>query len=309
MLPKTLQRYRVRASNFYRANCGADNPCSKKICAALISCAPDYVPSSFATLKSALVNDQIDRGNFEAAEDIRRLVNPVTTQGSSLPRKKKPKRIRTVSLGDFKALRGHLNAVGHKDELAALVLAGYLGVRPCEMRTITVKGNGVHIIGGKKDEKGVRGADRVLIIERADLLRLIERAATHMAKCRRSDAAISDRLRLVCRALWPRRKRHPTLYTFRHQLGSALKASGESAEILAYIMGHQSTDSIEVYGDRRSGVGRKIYVKPAPEADFSKIRTPNNLPRYGREQVDEIDFQSAASKSWVDKMREVMSRR
>lgn len=309
MLPKTLHRYQVRSINFYRKHCGVDSPGSAQICAALLAFAHDLRSNSFTTLKSAIVNDQVARGNLDVAGQIRKVVNPVTAPGAQLPRKPKPKRVRSVSFGDIKALRRHLLDAGREDELAALVLADCLGVRPCEIRSITVSGDHVYIIGGKKNNKRDRGADRVLVVEQATKLELIAWAAKRMANCLRSDAAIRDRLRLECRTLWPRRKRHPTLYSFRHQFGSNLKASGESAETLAYIMGHQSTASIEVYGDRRAGEGQKIHVRPAPTADLSKIRTPSHLPRYGRERVvGDITFPSAIRGHWVDKMKEVMKR-
>ncbi|MDO7894919.1 hypothetical protein Q5Z23_34920, partial [Pseudomonas aeruginosa] len=51
-----------------------------------------------------------------------------------------------------------------------------------------------------------------------------------------------------------------------------LKASGESDEALAYMMGHQSIESISVYGNRRSGAGHKLHIRPAQDADLSKVR-------------------------------------
>lgn len=308
MLPKTLHRCRIRARNFYQKHCGTDAPDPAQICAALLACAQDYRPNAFTTLKGALVNDQLARGNPQVAERIRNLINPLTAPGSRLPRKAKPKHIRSVPFDDVSRLWRHLLGASCHDELAALVLAYYLGVRPCEMRTITVEGNRIHIVGGKKNDKKDRGADRTLVVDDVDDLSVIECSAKYMAQCTRSDAAIRDRLRLECRTLWPRRKRHPTLYSFRHQFGSNLKASGESAETLAYIMGHQSTESIEAYGDRRSGEGRKIHVHPAPGADLSKIRSQSRLPRYGRERVvGKIAFPSAAR--GIDRMKEVLERR
>ncbi|MQT92197.1 site-specific integrase [Pseudomonas helleri] len=166
------------------------------------------------------------------------------TPDSKLARKPKPSKIRSVPRADLKALYDHLKGNGFIDEAASLILANYLGVRPCEMRTITVINNQVHIIGGKKSAPLHRGADRTLIIENSKVLRLVRQAASWMSNCPRTNTAIRDRLRKECRALWPRRKHHPTLKSFRHQLGSNLKASGESAKALAYIMGHQSTDSV-----------------------------------------------------------------
>ncbi|EPG3483471.1 TPA: site-specific integrase, partial [Pseudomonas aeruginosa] len=97
--------------------------------------------------------------------------------------------------------------------------------------------------------------------------------------------AIRDRLRKECRVLWPRRKQHPTLKSFRHQLGSNLKASGESDEAIAYMMGHQSIESISVYGNRRSGAGHKLHIRPAQDADLSKVRQPKQPAVFGRERV------------------------
>jgi len=291
MLPKTLLRYQTRALNFYRQHCGGEEPTSAQICAALLTKAPDYVPSAFGVLKSTIASDQLARGNHEAAEAIRRVVNPVTAQGSKIPRKAKPKKIRSVPFADFKALLLHLRAGGQKDELASVILAFYLATRPCEMRTVITDGNRIHITGGKKNIKLGRGADRTLTIESSKELALVVWAARRMGNCPRTDAAIRDRLRNECRALWPRRKkRQPTLKSFRHQLGSSLKASGESAEGQAYVMGHQSTDSISVYGNRRSGEGLKVYVSPAEDSDLSKIRTPQKASNYGGRVLGQIEL-------------------
>lgn len=77
----------------------------------------------------------------------------------------------------------------------------------------------------------------------------------------------------------------PNLKSFRHQLGSNLKASGESDEAIAYMMGHQSIESISVYGNRRSGAGHKLHIRPAQDADLSKVRQPKQPAVFGRERV------------------------
>lgn len=304
MHPTTLQKYQTRARNFYRNRCGEDDPTSAQICAALLTSAHEYQPNSFSTLKSALQNDQLARGNRETAKAIRQVVNPITAPGSKLARKPKPGKVRSVPQTDFKALYKHLHKQGFIDEAASLILAYCLGARPCEMRTITVMGNHVHIIGGKKSAPLHRGADRTLAIDNPKVLHLVKQAASWMGNCPRTNTAIRDRLRKECRALWSRRKQHPTLKSFRHQLGSNLKASGESAETLAYIMGHQSTDSISIYGNRRSGEGRKLHIRPAEGSDLSKIRKPQKPNRYGREWVvGQIEFPAATRGHWLAEMK------
>jgi len=274
MKPITLQKYQIRAQNFYMNHCGGEDPNSAQICAALLARCQAYRPNAFSTLKSALAHDQLARGNTQAAKAICTLVNPVTAPGSVLSKKPKPRSVRSVSEEEFKELLGHLHTLEYFDEACSIVLAFYLGVRPCEMRTITVQGNQVSIIGGKKSAPLHRGADRTVTIETPYVLKSITVAAQWMSECERTNTAIRDRLRKECRALWPRRKQHPTLKSFRHQLGSNLKASGESDAALAYIMGHQSIDSISVYGNRRSGAGAKLHVKTAANADLSRVRQP-----------------------------------
>jgi integrase len=281
----TLKKYQTRARNFYRKYCGSNTPNSAQICTALLARAHELQPNSFSTLKSALLNDQLAQGNLKAAQAVRELINPVTAPGSELPRKPKQKKVRSVSDDDFWTLILHLRAHDFYDEALCVVLAYYLGVRPCEMRTVTVKDDQVEIIGGKKSDPLERGADRTLVIEHPEMLKAITEAAQWMSNCPRTNSAIRDRLRKECRTLWPRRKQHPTLKSFRHQLGSNLKASGESNESLAYIMGHQSTVSINVYGDRRSGAGRTVYVRAAAGADLSKVRKPKKPALFGRGQV------------------------
>jgi hypothetical protein len=63
--------------------------------------------------------------------------------------------------------------------------------------------------------------------------------------------------------------------SFRHQFGSNLKISGRAPDVIAYMMGHQSTRSIEKYGDARKGFSGKLGLKAAPyHQELSSVRTP-----------------------------------
>lgn len=303
-------KQRIRVHNFYRTHCGKDDPDSAQICAALTAAAPSYRPNAFSTLKSQIVADQLSRSRSETAEKIRGLINPVTKPGSSIPRKPKPSSIRKVSNDDTNVLFKHLRTAGHNDEAAALVLANFLGVRPCEMRTITVIGHEVTIIGGKKSAQLNRGADRTVYIENAKVLKTVKLAAKIMAQCERSDAAIRDRFRKECRELWPRRKKHPTLKSFRHNFNSVMKAVGGDPKTRAYIMGHQSEESQSVYGDRRSGGNKSLYVSPAAGMDLSKIRAPKSPPRFGAGAtiIGKIQSPKPEREHWIHRFKERRAR-
>lgn len=61
-------------------------------------------------------------------------------------------------------------------------------------------------------------------------------------------------------------------------MGSNLKGSGMDRREIAYIMGHQSTESVNRYGNSRTAQnGRKMPIVPEG-TDLSKIRENHTQP-------------------------------
>jgi hypothetical protein len=87
---------------------------------------------------------------------------------------------------------------------------------------------------------------------------------------------IQDRISGAGRRLWPQRKAVPSLYSWRHQVGSDLKASGLDRKSVAYLMGHQSTESVEVYGRRNRG--GKSALRVGQGADLNQVRETHSEP-------------------------------
>ena len=274
MQKSTEERYRKLAQNFYKTRLADQKLSTSTIRQALEACAKDYRPDYFRVLKNALAFDIRQRGHEEAADKILKTVNPTTQPNSVTPAKPKPPSIRALSENDIISLLKHLGANRrYYDVFAAVTLAWLLGVRPSEMETIEVVGDHFKITGAKKDEQGVRGADRTLTLPNKDDFTLAAQAVAIYQEHHRSQSAIRDVLRENCRQLWPRRKLQPTLKSLRHQLGANLKASGLEPKMMAYIMGHQSTRSIERYGDKRTAHSGKFSLPcAAPGADISRVR-------------------------------------
>lgn len=68
--------------------------------------------------------------------------------------------------------------------------------------------------------------------------------------------------------LFPRRKHRPNLYTLRHMHGTKLKNSNLTRKEVAYLMGHQSTESIARYGDKRQKINKSsLQVRPGISID------------------------------------------
>ena len=265
---KTQNAYISLASHFYSTRlCGLELT-PLHIIGALLRAAPEYRPDYFRRLRNALAFDQAQRGHLHIAEEINRTLNPVTVLG--LPIKRKQRRQQKLSYEGFELLVNTLTQRGFLVESGALLLIFMTGARPSELNGIRIEGDRVHIPSAKCSHGGLRGADRTLEAEDVVCLSMRHALAAFNSKAKSIDAvrvAISD----VVQEIFLVRQR-PSMYTLRHQFGANLKASGLSRVEIAYIMGHQATDSINRYGDKRFGRAEAVKVRPAAGVDLSSVR-------------------------------------
>lgn len=273
MNEKTQADYRKLAENFYSKRLKGESPTPKKIADALKAAAGEYRPAYWRRLRNALAFDQREKGFIEASERINATQNPVTLDGSTAAVKPKQMRTRAISLEDEKRFAAEQ---AEKDPAAysAVVIAKFTGARPAEYGSIRVEGDTVYIEGAKKSHSGQRGADRCIELQ-AGIGKHVEAALRRLEG--ENLGAIQDRIRATGKRLWPQRKSVPSLYTWRHQLGSNLKASGLDRKEIAYIMGHQSTESVDRYGNRKTA-GAGPMPRASKNADMSKIRENHKAP-------------------------------
>ncbi|HBO3046066.1 TPA: site-specific integrase [Pseudomonas aeruginosa] len=271
MNSETKAAYRSLAGNFYKTHL-PNTPVAEltdlNIIGALLRSASGYRPDYFRRLRNALAFDQSCRGHQHIAEEINRTLNPVSVL--DLPRKSKQPRRRRITDEDFATW---VKALAERDltvESAALLLIKMTGARPCELVNITVEGNKIKILGAKHSHGGLRGADRVLEASDKDSKLIRNTIGVFQNKGRTLDA-MRMAIREVAMEIFGSKKA-PSMYTLRHQFGADLKASGMSRREIAYIMGHQATDSISRYGDKRYGRAEAVKVRPAQGADLSRIR-------------------------------------
>ena len=280
---QTRDDYIRLAKHFYETRLDGQPPSPKRIRDVLRAASLEFRPDYWRKLRNALMYDQIAAGYYDTAAAVKEVYNPVMSPQTGVDRKmresvggkpgNRQKRLKKVPDADLGAV---IREAGDDLEVSsALVIAKITGARPAEMLNIQCLDDGtIWIEGAKKTEAGDRGLDRHLEVSPDNW----DRVRIAVGVLRDADPGkagtmhkIQDRLRTVTKRLWPRRKTHPTLYSFRYSMGSELKASGLSRREVAYLMGHQSMQSIDRYGDRRSGSG-KTPIKPAPDADMSMVR-------------------------------------
>lgn len=268
---KTKLEYVSIANNFYITRLAGRDITEDSIWVELLHCAPEYSPNYFSRLKCAIAYHQNSIGNGWTAKMVRATANPVTVFPEAFPDFIKT-RARSITTEKFVSLISHLHEKGLDAECAALLLVFKTGARPCELSGMKVNGSEIFISGAKKTEKGNRGADRILQVLNGDVAEELSSFINMLKSSTKSMDAIRLSIYKAVKELFPKDKKTIGLYTIRHQFGSNLKSSALTRVEMAYIMGHQSTESILTYGNKKQGVPDRIVVKPSVSADLSHVR-------------------------------------
>lgn len=290
MKPKTSQDYQKLTEHFFLTK--VKPPVSiSSIESALLDSALDYRPAYWRRLKRAIQHTLEIYDRHQAAKIIGALKNPVTVPNSPLSLLKKPKqkRVKRVRREEHDKLLTHFKKKHDFQMMGALEIARIVGCRPSELVNLQLLSDRcIFITGSKKTEDGQRGLDRTLQLDE-DTYKHFVRAFSLMNQDHSNTTSaktliikrLQRRLQTATKSLWPRRKNHITFYSYRHQLGSDLKSSGLPLQMIAAIMGHQSTESVEKYGDKRTGASRTF--PSATQATVNRVRTPRvraTKPRY-----------------------------
>lgn len=278
----TKTEYRRLAEHFYRSRLDGQPPSPKRLADALKACAGDYRPDYWRRLRKALEVDQRAKGYRDAADRIAGTKNPVTVTGSGQKAKARQRRCRRVSDADHRALLADAERRGDARMKSALILSEHTGIRPAELPHVFASSDGkfISIRGVKKSHDGQRGADRDIELDDAAAAE-VQRIAGDIP-CDHSEVrGVQVRLQNTVQRLFPRRKAKPSLYSYRHQVGSDLKASGMDRKKIAYVMGHRGTKSVDKYGNARMARTRRGIV-PELMADLSGIKE-DHQPGYSQQ--------------------------
>lgn len=281
----TKDSYRKLAENFYSKRLSGSVLSPEQICQALVACAPEYRPGYWRRLRGAIAFDLNEKNYGELATRISELKNPVTESGG--PVKSKQPRVKVVTEIEVLKFEKEFIRLNDKASIGAIWMVKLTGVRPSEIHSVRIADGLVVIRGAKKSHNEQRGADRGLLLAPA-ALKVVSSAIAVLRE--HEIGPIQDRLRAAAKRIWPQRRSLPTLYSFRHQMGSNLKASGMSRDRVAYIMGHQSTASVDRYGNRKTAGPSAMLPRVPDYADLTKIREKHSSPPKRTKPGYDFDF-------------------
>lgn len=270
--PNTLEKRIKMAHSFNTKHFGNRVPSLEETLHFLKQGAPHYKNGSWRNIRGALATYWWSIGNTSGAQVVRQTKNP-----DAHVKKSKQDRCKNVTHEEFEAMLRTSYRLRNWLAASTLYIARYFGCRPSEMSDILLVDEQKFLIIGSK-KRGDRGIDRTIYIEDPEIAKSMEVAieAVRDVPTRTLQLAIE----YVSEKTFPKRKARPTIYSYRHTLGSTLKGAGIDRVFVAYLMGHQSTESVEVYGDRRSGKGSALFILPGVEVEeiLSLIRVKHRSP-------------------------------
>lgn len=255
----------------------------------LITRKPEWSRPTWRQYKAAAVytlEQQSEEGNAIAQEALETLL-PVDVDGCrTSTRKTSALKLKRLPLRDYRSLDRYLseNSGPWHQDLRRWLAGGLLtGLRPLEwgqaQYTQRLGEDALVVQNAKNSNYRAHGPSRTILLggltdeERSLIKKHVDRAAEwkQADQYPRFYHGCAATLARVSRRLWPKRDRHPTLYSARHQFSADAKASGLTSAELAALMGHAvDTTAGRHYGRRAAGM-EMLRVRPDPD-DVAKIR-------------------------------------
>lgn len=311
-----LDKSLMLTERFYRLHHHSENRSFKDITDSLFELSQKVRPLVWSQYRNALSVEAQTRGLLSLAQKIKNLFNPTTVDIQD-PRikgghkyieilhgkqRKKENRCKKVSEEDHKKITEYLIMCTEPAVLGAVLLAYLTGMRPAEMLKMELKPeqSAIFIHCVKESEKGDRGLSRELTFSRGEYKILQWAYFAVQSEEQRLDRSgdlcdpdrtmkrIQNRLADKMKTLFPRRKNRITLYSYRHQMGSNLKASGFDHITVSAIMGHQCVNSVDDYGNGKSATRlpsmavsaeSKAGVRQTEKRNFKEALSKNNKPK------------------------------
>ena len=240
-------------------------------------------PASWRQYRAAVVHALLKNDVPDADDLIAKLKQPridARNTPKPLPPRTSSSKGKTLSSPDLHALADYLHDKSPRWGRLTVRWLTYgmlTGLRPTEWREVKVEFFEDYLTlivqNAKHDDQRAHGVERLVHLNLHpdhwfDFLSFVQEIQGHDYH----EAYTGCRIALwrAARALWPRRKKQPTLYTSRHQFAADAKSAGLVPTEIAALMGHSVTETHQAhYGKRRCGRG--FVGVEADEGDVARV--------------------------------------
>lgn len=203
-------------------------------------------------------------------------------------------KLKKITIEDWIRLDGYLKNKQNKwyKELRYWLRSAIItGLRPIEWHTCKLEkheGEACLLIQNAKNTNGrAHGPTRTLILKelkQEDIFAIKShldniRTFIGMGEYEYFYNGCSTSLYKACRKIWPRRKKHITLYSTRHQFSANAKSSGFSRAEIAAMMGHAVDITAAIHYGRKKAGYETVNISPI-KSEVSKIKHVQSISEF-----------------------------
>ena len=262
---------------------------------------------SWRQYKSAVVYYLEVYENAEIASEALEYIKNINSIGAKTQTDKTSSlKLKKITYDDWKTLDTYLQTKNNKwhEQLRAWLRASILtGLRPIEWRNAVFfmheEQPALKIQNAKSTNGRSHGETRTLLLKDVNSDDLIAIKA-HLNNIRTFKGmeeyeyfyrGCAIALYKACRRCWPRRKKHITLYSTRHQFSANAKSSGFTKMEVAAMMGHAVDITATIHYGRKVAGNETVGISPIDE-EVAKVR-----------QVESIDIKNIGDRTIIKKKK------
>lgn len=242
---------------------------------------------SWRFYKSSVIYYLESHEDQEAAIEALEFLRDITSVGAlTYTEKTSSLKLKKISFEDWQKLDSYLTSKNNKwhAELRAWLRSSIItGLRPVEWlnsHLFDLDGkSALKVLNAKSTNGRAHGESRTLVLENVSK-EDIQAIKTHLNSVRTFSGmgeyeyfyrGCAIALYKACRKCWPRRKKHITLYSTRHQFSANAKSTGFSKIEVAAMMGHAVDITATIHYGRKQAGNEKVGVLPV-EDEVSRVR-------------------------------------
>ncbi len=237
--------------------------------------------------KSAVVFYLERHPDFQSSSEALEYLKEITSEGALIHTNKTSSlKLKKISFEDWQKLDNFLTLKNKKwhEQLRAWLRASIItGLRPVEWKNALLTNHEGELVLKIKNAKHTNGRshgeERTLILKNLSNEDL-ESIKKHLNNVRTfigmdeyeyfyNGCAIA--LYKACRKCWPKRKKHITLYSTRHQFSANAKSSGFTTFEVAAMMGHAVDITATIHYGRKTAGNESLGILPLKD-EVSKVR-------------------------------------
>ncbi len=253
----------------------------------LVEQKPNIARTTWRQYKSAVVFYLERHPDFQSSSEALEYLKEITSKGAlTSTNKTSSLKLKKISFEDWEKLDSFLTQKNKKwhEQLRAWLRASIItGLRPVEWKNALLtnhEGQSALKIKNAKHTNGrSHGEERTLILKNLsnDDIDAIKKHLNNVRTFIGMDEyeyfynGCAIALYKACRKCWPKRKKHITLYSTRHQFSANAKSSGFTTFEVAAMMGHAVDITATIHYGRKTAGNETLGIMPITD-EVSKVR-------------------------------------